>query len=145
MSQASDYLENKLTDQILRAQTAFTPATVYIALLTAAPNDTGGGTEVSGGSYARVALTTSLVNWSGTQSAASTTASTGTGGQSSNNIAITFPTPSAAWGVVTHYALYDAAAAGNLICYGTLATPKTINNGDPAPSFAAGQLTVTLA
>lgn len=151
MAAMSDFLENKLIDWLLRAQaigiTGATaaagtgPATVYIALLTAAPTDTGGGTEVTGGSYARVAVTSSLANWAGTQSAGSTTASSGTGGTTSNNGAITFPAPTASWGVVTHVAIYDAATAGNLLIYSALTTSKTINNGDAAPSFAAAALT----
>lgn len=140
MAALSDYLENKIVDWLLRGQAFTPPATVYVALLTAAPSDTGGGTEVSGGSYARVAVTSSLANWAGTQSAGSTTASSGTGGTTSNNAAVTFPTPSASWGVVTHAALYDASSSGNLLVWGALTASKTINNGDPAPSFAAGAL-----
>jgi len=145
MSAFSDYLENKLTDLIFRAQSFTAPATIYVALFTAAPSDSGGGTEVSGGSYARVAITTSLANWAGTQSAGSTAASSGTGGASSNNGAITFPTPSANWGVITHFGIFDASSGGNLLVHGALTASKTVNNGDPAPSFAAAALSVTIA
>lgn len=145
MSAASNYLENKLIDWFLRNQTFTPPATVYVALFTAAPSDSGGGTEVSGGSYARVAVSSSLANWAGTQSAGSTTASTGTGGQTSNNNAITFPTPSANWGSVTHFGIFDASTSGNLLFHAALDNAKTINNGDPAPSFAAGTLVLTVA
>jgi hypothetical protein len=117
--------------------------TLYAALLTAAPSDSGGGTEVTGGSYARVAVASALANWAGTQSAASTTASSGTGGQTSNNGSVTFPSPTANWGVVTHFALYDALTGGNLIYWGTLTVSKTVNNGDAAPVFAAAALTIT--
>lgn len=121
------------------------PATVatYAALFTAAPSDAGGGTEVSGGSYARVAVNSTLANWAGTQSGGSTTASTGTGGQTSNNNTITFPSPTANWGSVTHFGVYDALTSGNLLYWAALTTPKTINNGDAAPSFAAAALTIT--
>lgn len=145
MASASDFLENRLIDWLLRGQSFTPPATVYVALLTSAPSDAGGGTEVSGGSYARVAVAGSLANWAGTQSAGSTTASSGTGGATSNNGAITFPTPSANWGVVTYFGIFDAAASGNLLFHAALTTAKTINNGDPAPSFAAGALTLTVA
>lgn len=144
MAAMSNYLENKLVDHILRGQTFSAPATVYVGLLTAAPNDAGGGTEVTGGAYARVAVTCSLANWAGTQAAGSTTASSGTNGTSSNNNAITFPAPSAAWGSITHFAIYDAASAGNMLFYGALGTPKTVNNGDPAPSFAAATLSIQI-
>jgi hypothetical protein len=130
MAAASDFLENKLVDWLLRGQSFTPPATVYVALLTAAPSDSGGGTEVTGGSYARVAVGSSLANWAGTQSAGSTTASSGTGGQTSNNSAIAFPTPTANWGTVTHFALYDAASAGNLLIQAALTTARTINTGE---------------
>lgn len=144
MSAMSDYLENKIVDQLFRGQTAPTTTTLYVALLTAAPSDSGGGTEVSGGSYARVAVTSSLANWAGTQSAGSTVASSGTSGQTSNNNAITFPTPTASWGTATHFAIYDAATAGNLLFYGALSIAKTINQSDTV-SFPAASLTVTFA
>ena len=152
MGSKSDFLENKLIDWFFRAQAigitgasaaaGTGPATLYVGLLTAAPSDSAAGTEVSGGSYARVAVTSGLSAWAGTQGAGTTVASTGTGGTTSNNAAITFPAPTANWGVVTHFAIYDAATAGNLLYWAALTTSKTINNGDAAPSFAAGALTV---
>lgn len=144
MSAMSDYLENKLVDQLFRGQSAPTTTTLYVALYTAAPSDSGGGTEVSGGSYARVAVTSSLANWAGTQSAGSTVASSGTGGQTSNNAAITFPTPSAGWGTVTHFAIYDAASGGNELFWGALTIAKTINQSDTV-TFPAGSLSITFA
>jgi hypothetical protein len=139
----SDYAENKLADYIFRAQTFTAPSTIYVGLGTAACSDSSFGTEVSGGSYARVAVTSSLANWSGTQSAGSTSASSGTGGQISNNNTISFPTPSAGWGTVTHWFLADASTSGNLLICAALTTSKTINSGDTV-SFAAGSLTITL-
>lgn len=109
---------------------------VYVALFTAAPSDAGGGTEVTGGSYARVAVAPADANWS---------APDGTGGLTDNVGAITFPTPSANWGTATHFGIFDRATAGNLLIHGALAASKTINNGDPAPSFPAGALDVTFA
>lgn len=154
MSAMSDKLENSLIDWLFRAQAlgitgasagaGSGPTSLYVALLTAAPSDAGGGTEVSGGSYARVTYASSLANWAGTQSAGSTTASSGTSGTTSNNNAITFPAPSANWGVVTHFGIYDASSGGNLLFWGALSQSKTINNGDAAPSFAAGQLSVQI-
>lgn len=96
---------------------------------------------MTGGSYARVAVTSSLANWAGTQSAGSTTASTGTSGTISNNAAITFPAPTANWGTVVEYCVFDASTSGNLLFRAALTTSKTINNGDAAPSFAAGAAT----
>lgn len=145
MASMSDYLENKLIDYVLRAQTFTAPATVYAALLTTNDNDAHGtAVEVATGSYARVAVTSSLANWAGTQSAGSTSASSGTGGTTSNNNAITFPTPTANWGSITGIGLFDASTSGNLLFYGALTVAKTVNNGDPAPSFAAAALSIQM-
>jgi hypothetical protein len=137
----TDYAENKIVDGLLRGQSLGAPATWYVALYTACPTDSTAGTEVSGGSYARVAVTASLANWAGTQSAGSTVASSGTTGTTSNNGVVTFPAPSANWGVVNCWGLTDASTAGNIWIYSTLTVSKTINNGDAAPSFAAGSAT----
>lgn len=141
MAAKSNYLENKIIDWLFRGQTFTPPATLYVALFTVAPSDTGGGTEVTGGAYARVAVTSSLANWAGTQAAASTVASSGTGGTTSNNAAITFPAPTANWGSIVAFGIFDAVTAGNLLVYGTLSAAKTVNNGDAAPSFPAAALT----
>lgn len=144
MSAMSDYLENKLVDQIFRAQAFAFPATLYVGLLTAAPSDTGGGTEVTGGSYGRATVGASLANFSGTQGAGTTIASSGTGGQTSNNGTITFATPTAGWGAVTHFGIYDAVSGGNLLFWGALTIAKTINQGDTV-TFPAASLSVTFA
>lgn len=140
----TDYLENKIVDWLVRGQTFTPPATSYISLHTGACSDSSTGTEVTGGSYARVAVTSSLANWAGTQSAGSTTASSGTGGTTSNNGAITFPAPTANWGVITHFGIFDASTAGNQLFCAALTASKTVNNGDAAPSFAAGALTIQI-
>ncbi|MGN6701463.1 MAG: phage tail fiber protein [Burkholderiaceae bacterium] len=151
MAAKTDFLENKQIDFLFRGQAlgigdstagaGSGPTQLFVGLLTAAPGEAGGGTEVSGGSYARVSVPSSLANWAGTQGAGTTTASSGSSGQTSNNGTITFPAPTAAWGVVTHFAIFDAASGGNMLIYGALAANKTINSGDSAPSFAAAQLT----
>lgn len=140
MAAMTDYLENKLIDALLRGQAFTMPATVYVALFTATPTDAGGGTEVTGGSYARVAVASSLANWAGTQAAGSTVASSGTTGTTSNNNAITYPAPTANWGTVVAFALMDALTGGNMLIYGALNANKTVNSGDAAPQFAAGAL-----
>lgn len=151
MAAWSDFAENHLIDFIFRAQalgiTGATaaagtgPANLWVALFTANPNDTGGGTEVTGGNYARVQVVSALTAWAGTQAAASTTASTGTSGTTSNNASITFPTPNANWGVVTGAAVFDAVSGGNMLFWSALGTMKTVNNGDPAPLFPAATIT----
>ena len=143
MAAMSDYLENKIIDFLFRGQTYTAPAGLHVGLLTAAPSDTGGGTEVSGNAYARVDLAPSLTNWAGTQAAASTTASSGTSGTTSNNAAVTFPTPTASWGTVTHFGIWDASTGGNLLFYGSLNISKTINSGDTV-TFPISSLAVQI-
>ena len=146
MSAMSDYLENKLVDHLFRGVAFTAPAQLHVALYTVAPSDSGGGTEVSGGSYARAALAPSTTNWSATNSVGSTAnPSSGTGGATSNNVAITYPAPTANWGVVVAFGIFDAASAGNLLFFGNLSASKTVNKGDAAPSFAANALSITLA
>ena len=136
MAAMTDYLENKIIDWLFRGQTYTPPATLYFGLLTVAPTDSAAGTEVTGGSYARQPVTAALANFAGTQGATTTTVSSGASGTTSNNAAITFPAPSANWGTIAAWGIYDAVSGGNLLFY-TLQTPnKTVNNGDPAPSFA---------
>lgn len=135
----SDWWENNAVDFTFRAQTWTVAANLDVALYTAACSDSGGGTEVSGGSYARASIARSLANWAGTQSAGSTTASSGTGGVTSNNVAINFATPTANWGTVTHFAIFSGS---NLVLCQALTTSKAINSGDTV-SFAIGALTVT--
>ena len=53
----TDYAENKIVDAVIRGQTLGAPATAYIGLATDTCTDSGAGTEPSGNSYARVAVT----------------------------------------------------------------------------------------
>lgn len=145
MAAFTDYAENKIVDAVFRAQPLSAPTTFYVALFTTVDNDAGTArVEVSGGSYARVAVTSSLANWAGTQGAGTTVASTGTTGITSNNGAIQFAAPTANWGTVQGLGLFDALTGGNEWVYGPLATPKTVNSGDAAPSFSAAALTFQL-
>lgn len=119
----TDFCENKVLDHTT-GKAAWAAVTCHVGLFTAAPSDAGGGTEVTGGSYARKA--TVAADWN----AAS-------GGSTSNANAITFVTASASWGTVTHFGLFDAATAGNLLRWAALGTSKAVGSGDTA-SFAGG-------
>jgi hypothetical protein len=136
MSAMSDYLEGQIRAHIFRTASFTKPTVLAVALYTAAPGETGGGTEVTGGSYARVQRDPLDANW---------TAASATDGLTDNAAALTYPAPTANWGVVTHMAILDATTAGNFIVYGALTTPKTINSSDPAPSFPIGALDITFA
>lgn len=109
-------------------------ASVWVALGTAGAD--GSFTELAAtGAYARVAKSrTSTTDWA---------AATGTSPATTlNATAINFPTASASWGTVTHFAIYDASTAGNVIYWADLTASKTIGSGDTA-SFAAGAIVIT--
>jgi hypothetical protein len=146
MANLTNFGENALIDALLRGQALGAPATFHVALFTSDPTETGAaGTEASYTGYARVAVTSSLANWAGTQGAGTTVASSGTGGASSNNAAITFGAPTSGPQTLTHWALMSASSGGNMWLYGTLTASRTVNNGDAAPSFAIGALAITAA
>jgi len=146
----SDYWENKAIDFLLRGQAYTPPTTIYFGLSTTACSDSSTGTEVStsGTGYARVGVTSNMTNWAGTQSAGSTTASTGTGGQTSNNVAVTFGAPTADWhsggNQVGWFFASDAPTAGNILFCAALSSGKNVSSGDAAPSFAIGAMTFTI-
>jgi hypothetical protein len=140
----SDYLSNKLVDLLMRAQAFTWPATLYLAAYTVAPSNAGGGTEVAVGGYARVALVPSLTSLSGTQAAGSTTASSGTGGRTSNNASLTYPAPTADQGTWVAEGILDAISTGNLLWWHALTASRTVSNGGAAPSHAANTLGITL-
>lgn len=144
MSDFSDYLENKLIDHVLRNTAYAVPAGIYVGLFTTPSSDAGPGIEVTGGSYARVQVGPSLAAWTQTQGGTGSPSS-GTGGQSANAADTIFPAPTASWGTVTHFGLFDAAAGGNLLFQAALAAAKFVAAGDQPPRFLAGTLTVTLA
>ena len=136
MSQMTDYLEGQIRAHIFRTASFTKPTVLAVALYTAAPGEAGGGTEVSGGAYARVQRDPLDANWA---------AASLTDGLTDNAAALTFPAPTANWGVITHCAILDATTAGNMLLYGALTAAKTVNNGDPAPNFPIGALDVTFA
>lgn len=126
----SDYTKNNMRTGLFRTGAFVKPSALYLALFTAAPTDAGGGTEVTGGSYARVQVGPSDAAWS----------AHATPGRTQNVSAVTFPTPTANWGTVTHMAFFDASTAGNMIVWQQLTTQRVVNNGDPAPVFNATSL-----
>lgn len=140
MSAMSDYLENKCIDHIFRGTAYTAPAGLWVGLYTATPSDAGGGTEVTGGSYARVSVPPSTANWTATQGGTSG-ASTGTGGTTTNAATITFPTATANWGTAVAVGIFDAASAGNLLWWGPLSSSQSIPSG-VTYSIAAGALSV---
>ena len=134
--------ENKLLDAVMRGQTLGAPATQFWALFTDTCTDAGPGTEVStaGTAYARQSLTASLANWAGTQGAGTTVASTGTGGTTSNNVAITWTASTAAWGTIQSVGLMDASTAGNRWICINLTSSFNVSGSGITVSFPAASL-----
>ena len=128
MAEFSNFLENALINATLRATTYTSPATVYVSLYTTDPTDADSGTEVSGGSYARTAVTFGAPS----------------NGVTTNSADVTFPTATASWGTVTHIGIHDASTSGNLLFHTPLDTSKTIDSGDIF-KITTGNLSVTLA
>ena len=129
MAGLSNFGEDLVLKWLFTTNSATRPTSWYVALYTVAPGESGGGTEVSGGSYARQAGTFTV---SGT---APTTAS--------NSGAIEFPTATGSWGTIVAAGIFDASTSGNLIAFADLTASKTIASGDVL-RFNAGTLTVTL-
>lgn len=133
MAAFSDYLENELLDHVL-ANGAFTaPTSIWIALYTAAPSDSGGGTEVTGGAYARVEI-------AGATGRAFSVAAAGT---TDNDQDWDWVTATANWGTVSHTSVMDAVTAGNFLFHGALAASKVVDNGDTF-KFLIGDFDITL-
>ena len=130
MAGFSDYLEDKVLEHVFGGNAYTAPGTLYVALFTVAPTDTGGGTEVSGGGYVRKsgAFTVSGTN--------PTTAS--------NSSAIEYPTATADYGTVVAVGIFDASSSGNLLAYANLTASKVVSSGDVF-RFNAGDLDITLA
>jgi hypothetical protein len=124
----SDYLETKVIQHLFESDFS-APANMYVALYTVAPTDAGGGTECSGGAYARVGV-------------ARGTGWTSAGDATENAADITFTEATASWGTVVAFGLFDASTVGNLLYWGDLTASKTIDNGDTA-KIPAGDLDIT--
>jgi len=130
MSSFTDYTENLVLNWLLTTNSATRPTAWYVGLFTAAPSDTGGGTEVSGNAYARVATGTITVS--------------GTATTATNAAAIEFAAANGGnWGTITHAAIFDASTGGNMLAWAALTTSRTINDGDVL-RIPASSLTVTL-
>ena len=128
MAEMSNYLENALINAVLRNTSYTSPTTTYLALYTSDPTDADTGTEISGGSYTRQAITFGAPS----------------NGTSTNSAAVEFPQATADWGVISHVAIRDAVTSGNLLFHTALDASKTINNGDVF-KITTGNLSVQLS
>ena len=147
---STNYLKNLLIDFLFRAQSTSPAATLYVALATTTPTAAASGAEVTASDYARVAVTSALASWAGTQGDTTTAVSSGTTGKTSNNAIIDFGTASSSWGTITYWEIYDASTAGNRLLYGPItdssgnASPRSVVSGDPV-SFPISALAISFA
>jgi len=130
MAALSDHAEALLLDWLMTNGSATRPTAWYVGLYTAAPSDSGGGTEVSGNGYAREAVTFA--------------AATSPGGTTSNTGAVTFTASGGNWGSITHIGIHDAVSGGNLLWHGAMTASKTVNDGDTL-EFSIGNIDLTIA
>ena len=134
MGSFADYLEDEVLDHVFGAAAFTAPATIYFALSTTAISDDGTGmTEPAAGAYARKAMANNKTTWA-----------TSSGGSLANAATVTFVTATASWGTISHFAIMDAAASGNMLVHGALTSSKAVSSGDTA-KFSAGDFTITLS
>lgn len=124
------YLKGKLLN-LLFSGTAWSgkPSTLYFAAFSVAPTISGGGTELSGGGYARVSMAASSGNFTVTTNALT------------NAAAISFPQATANWADVVAIGIYDAPSGGNLLFYFSVATQSVVRG--MALNIAIGDLDLT--
>lgn len=130
MAALSDHAEALLLDWLMTNGSATRPTAWYVALYTAAPSDSGGGTEVSGNGYSRQAVTFA--------------AATSPGGTTSNTGDISFTASGGNWGTITHIGIFDASSGGNLLWHGVMTASKIVNDGDTL-EFSTGNIDLTIA
>ena len=127
----SETYANEILDYLFGSGT---PATLYFGLYTDMPDPDGsGGTEVTGGSYARASKTNNGTNFPAASAAAK-----------SNATAITFATASALWGDVVGVGVFAAGSGGTPYYFGELENDRVVDIGDVF-SFAIDQLIFTEA
>lgn len=120
MAGKSNYLSNALLNHVLGGSSFTRPATVYAALYITSPNAAGtGGTEVTGGSYARLALTNDASHFPAAASQVKT-----------NGTLWDFGITTADWGDIHACAIWDALTLGNELYFGALTAHRIVLRGD---------------
>ena len=137
MSAASNYLENKVLDHVLTATSYTAPTTRFLALFT--NTSTNAATNLEAGT-----LTDEVTTSSSAYVRKAVTFAAASSGTSASNATVTFDTATANWGTITHIAVMDASTSGNVLFWGAVTTPKTIETGDTF-QVSSGNLTISLA
>lgn len=138
MSAFSNFSEGKIVNHFLRGTSYASPGQVFLALFTGDPTEAGTGPECTGTNYPGYTRIVCHV----TPSSAFTEIDAN--GLTQNGATITFPAVGGAAPVtITHWAIFDAATLGNMLFYGAMAAPKTLDPADVA-SFPPNTLKITL-
>lgn len=131
----SNYMEGLVSDWLTGSAMPAAPAGLYVGLFTSDPTDAGGGGEVT--TTVRAAGRAAATFGAGADDGAGGTKKTNTVavdfGQSAGDVA----------GTVTHFGIFDAGAAGNLLLHGALDAAKPVTTGDPVV-FPIGSLSFTV-
>jgi hypothetical protein len=130
MAALSDHAEALLLDWLMTTDVVTRPTAWYVGLYTAAPSDSGGGTEVSGSGYSRQTITVA--------------SATSPGGTTSNTGDIVFTASGGDWGTITHIGIHDAVSGGSLLWHGAMTASKTVADGDTL-QFSTGNIDLTIA
>lgn len=125
MSGKTNYLETNILNHVLRNTAYSSPTTVYVGLFLVAPDETGGGTEVSGGAYARQAVTFTAPSPD----------------SCANDADVTFPTATSNWGTIVAFALFDQSSGGNMLYFANLTASRDVLTSDQF-RFPSSQLVV---
>ena len=126
------YFLNQVMGNLFKTkETPALPSEYYIGLSSTAPNISGGNvTEpLSNSRYKRVKLEN---------------LSEPADGVITNEQAISFDESTANWGTMSHFVIYDALEAGNLLMYDTLSTPRNVEAATIV-TIKANSLTLTLS
>lgn len=122
----SDWMENAILNDYYGSGAA----TVYVALYSDDPGEDDTGTELSGGGYARLALTPG-------------TDITVSGNTATNPAALEFVESTGAQGNAAYFGLRDAATGGNLLHSGAMDPARNVDAAGITVRVPANSLTIT--
>ena len=139
MSAASNYLENKVLDHVLRVASYTQPSGLWLALFTNGSGNAAANLEAG-------TLTDEISTSGSAYGRQSISFNSASSGSSASSATVTFSTATSNWGTITHVAVMDGSTAGsgNVLFYGAVTTSKTIETGDTF-QVSSGNLTISLA
>lgn len=125
---ATNFLEDKFLLASLTGNTYTGNGTVYLALYSTAPGESGSGTELSGSGYSRQSI--------------AFTVNTGNG-VATNTANVVFGNATADWSTAVAYGVIDAPSGGNILYTGNLTPSQTLLNGYNM-TFQTGNVSISI-